>query len=189
MGQIKSYTIRKRESWYNPLYLMPKNGYGGGEIGTFVFFSDGKEIARNENGWFSECKVPVFTLDVEKKNKENLNNAGAFYMTGKNSFNEPAMVLYIPAREVSRMRDTKNYNGSIAIYDLVGIEFMDADGNPVNVTIREYKGSKYTDAYNLRKELSQKSGVDMYRIETIAKAMIEMGINPEMLLEKKGWKK
>lgn len=195
MGKIINATLKKTESWYNPLFIYEGN-VRIREIQNFVFFnpSTGEKIGQTGRGWFDTKNITPLDLNIERKVKSDLALNRPFYMVEKKPYeNETGAVIYIPAEVVKT--ETKvgvSYEkGQTPVFTHTSVCFKDAHGETKEVTLIQFKENKYSDKWedrekvlSLIKEKRETSSIPSRdAVLAVAKAMKELGLTPDDLIE------
>ena len=195
MGKIINATLKKTESWYNPLFIYEGN-VRIREIQNLVFFnpSTREKIGQTGRGWFDTKNITPLDLNIERKVKSDLTLNRPFYTVEKKPYeNETGAVIYIPA-EVVKTEDKAGVSyekGQIPIYTHTSVCFKDAHGETKEVTLIQFKENKYSDKWedrekvlSLIKEKRETSSIPSRdAVLAVAKAMKELGLTPEDLIE------
>ena len=193
MGKIINATLKKTESWYNPLFIYEGN-VPIKEILNFVFFnpSTGDKIGQTGRGWFNS--IALLDLNIERKVKSDLTLNRPFYMVEKTPYEDvTGAVIYIPA-EVVKTEDKAGASyekGQIPIYTHTSICFKDAHGETKEVTLSQFKKNKCSDKWESREKvidiIKEKREICVIpsrdEVLAVAKAMKELGLTPEDLIE------
>ena len=195
MGKIINATLKKTESWYNPLFIYEGN-VRIKEIQNFVFFnpSTGKKIGQTGRGWFDTKNIAPLDINIERKVKSDLTLNRPFYTVEKKPYeNETGAVIYIPTEVVKT--ETKvgvSYEkGQTPVFTHTSVCFKDAHGETKEVTLVQFKENEYSDKWedrekvlSLIKEKRETSSIPSRdAILAVAKAMKELGLTPEDLIE------
>lgn len=195
MGKIINATLKKAESWFNPLFI-----YEGDtqikEIQNFVFYnpSTGDKIGQTGRGWFDSKNIAPLDLNIERKIKTDLTLNRPFYMVEKKPYeNVTGAVIYIPAEVVkTENKAGASYEkGQIPIYTHTSVCFKDAYGETKEVTLIQFKENKHSDKWEDREKvvslIKEKRGAfpipSRDAVLAVAKAMKELGLTPEDLIE------
>lgn len=195
MGKIINATLKKAESWYNPLFIYEGN-VPIKEIQNFVFFnpSTGDKIGQTGRGWFDSKNIAPLDLNIERKMKTDLTLNRPFYMVEKKPYEDvTGAVIYIPA-EVVKTEDKTGVSyekGQIPIFTHTSVCFKDAHGETKEVTLIQFKKNMYSDKWegrekviDLIKEKRETSSIPSRdAVLAVAKAMKELGLTPEDLIE------
>lgn len=194
MGKIINVTLKKAKTWFNPLFIYEGNTPIK-EIQNFVFFNPatGDKIGQTGRGWFDTEYIAPLDLNIERKLKVDLTLNRPFYMVEKKAYeNETAAVIYIPAEVVKT--ETKagvSYEkGQIPIYTHTSVHFKDVHGETKEVTLIQFKEYKHSDKWedrekvvSLIKKKKELSISSRDAVLAVAKAMKELGLTPEDLIE------
>ena len=195
MGKIINATLKKSESWYNPLFIYEGN-VPIKEIQNFVFFnpSTGDKIGQTGRGWFDSKNIAPLDLNIERKVKSDLTLNSPFYMVEKKPYEDgTGAVIYIPA-EVVKTEEKAGVSyekGQTPIYTHTSVCFKDAHGETKEVTLIQFKENKNSDKWEDREKVIDfiKEKGETYLISSrnavlaVAKAMKELGLTPEDLIE------
>ena len=195
MGKIINATLKKSESWYNPLFIYERN-VPIKEIQNFVFFSPatGNKIGQTGRGWFDSNNIAPLDLNIERKVKSDLTLNRPFYMVDKKPYEDvTGAVIYIPA-EVVKTEDKTGASyekGQIPIYTHTSVCFKDAYGETKEVTLIQFKENKYSDKWEGREKvidlIKEKRETTLIpsrdAVLAVAKAMKELGLTPDDLIE------
>lgn len=195
MGKIINATLKKAESWYNPLFIYEGN-VPIKEIQNFVFFnpSTGDKIGQTGRGWFVSKNIALLDLNIERKVKSDLTLNHPFYMIEKKPYEDvTGAVIYIPA-EVVKTEDKAGASyekGQIPIYTYTSVCFKDAHGETKEVTLIQFKKNKCSDKWEGREKvidlIKEKREITLIpsrdEVLAVAKAMKELGLTPEDLIE------
>lgn len=195
MGKIINATLKKTESWYNPLFIYEGN-VPIKEILNFVFFnpSTGDKIGQTGRGWFDSANIAPLDLNIERKMKTDLTLNRPFYMVEKKPYEGgTGAVIYIPA-EIVKTEDEVGVSyekGQIPIYTNTSVCFKDAHGETKKVTLIQFKEYKYSDKWEGREKvidlIKEKREISLIpsrdEVLAVAKAMKELGLTPEDLIE------
>lgn len=177
MGQISKATIKRIESWYNPLFLnFNRVVY---EVKKFVFYNslDGKAIAENDRGWF--CETPSLESmeysEMEIRNKVDLTIKHPFFVRTKDDLSivkGSMAVVYIPATVVSvSFEKVEGISGISYKYRLTDVEMCGG----YKARVREFVESITTAAYDKREAIAKKCGTDSYTLNGILKVLRDEG--------------
>lgn len=195
MGKIINATLKKTESWYNPLFIYEGN-VPRREIQNFVFFnpSTGEKIGQTGRGWFDTKNIAPLDLNIERKVKSDLTLNRPFYMVEKKPYEGVlGAVIYIPA-EVVKTEDKAGASyekGQISIYTHTSVCFKDAHGETKEVTLIQFKKNKSSDKWEGREKvidfIKKKRETTLIpsrdAVLAVAKAMKELGLTPDDLIE------
>lgn len=195
MGKFINATLKKAESWYNPLFI-----YEGimqiKEIHNFVFFNPatGEKICQTGRGWFDTKGIAPLDLNIVRKVKRDLTLNHPFYMVEKKPYeNETGAVIYIPAEVVkTETKAGASYEkGQTPIYTHTSVHFKDAHEETKEVTLIHFKEDKHSDKWEDREKvislIKEKREITLIpsrdAVLAVAKAMKELGLTPEDLIE------
>lgn len=176
MGQISKATIKRMESWYNPLFL----NFNGViyEVKKFVFYNslDGKAIAENDRGWFYETPSleSMEYSEMEIRNKVDLTVKHPFFVRTKDelSITKSSAVVYIPATVVSvSFEECEGLSGTSYKYRLTDMEMCGG----YRARVREFVETITTAAYDKREVIAKKCGTDSYTLNGILKVLRDEG--------------